>query len=543
MKLVSVAEMRAIEAEANEKSLTYAEMMENAGKGLGIAVHNAYSQLDNRVVLGLVGSGNNGGDTLVALAFLAERGWKASAYLVRPRNVGDPLVTRLEEAGGRILSADHDPGFIQLSETVRSSEVILDGVLGTGARLPLAPEVGQALTVVQKSIQHGLPKPHVVAVDCPSGVDCDTGEAAEQSIPAERTVTMAAVKRGLLHSPAFALAGQIETVDIGLPPDLDSWQKISREVADEDMIRAMMPSRPAESHKGTFGTALIVGGSVNYTGSVLLAGEAAYRIGTGLVTLAVPAQLHTTLAGAIPEATWLLLPQEMGVIASAAASLVHKQLDKVDALLLGPGWGLEDTTRGFLDRLLKGEKTQERKAVGFIRAPREDTVQVKPGLAGVVVDADGLKLLAKMDTWMDLLPDLSVLTPHPGEMSILTGLTISEIQADRIGMAEKYSREWRKVVVLKGAFTVVAEPGGRTTVIPVATPALAKAGTGDVLAGMIVGLRAQGLDGFSAAVAGAWIHAQAGIAAAGQWGNTASVLAGDVAVAIALVLERLYREM
>ncbi len=355
MKLVGVAEMRSIEAEANGRGLTYGEMMENAGNGLGEAVDNAYSHLVNRVVLALVGSGNNGGDTLVALAYLARQGWRAAAYLVRPRNTGDPLVARLEEAGGKVISAEQDSDFHHLGEIVGSSEVVLDGVLGTGVRLPLAPEVARALAATRQAVAARGPSIHVVAVDCPSGVNCDTGEAAEQTIPAERTVTMAAVKAGLLRFPAFALAGQIEVVDIGLPDDLESWRKITREVADEKLVRRLIAPRPPESHKGTFGTAMIVGGSVNYTGSVLLAGEAAYRIGTGLVTLGVPAQLHSALAGAIPEATWLLLSQEMGVISAEAATLVRKHLAKVDALLLGPGWGLEETTRSFLERILKGK--------------------------------------------------------------------------------------------------------------------------------------------------------------------------------------------
>jgi ADP-dependent NAD(P)H-hydrate dehydratase / NAD(P)H-hydrate epimerase len=145
-----------------------------------------------------------------------------------------------------------------------------------------------------------------------------------------------------------------------------------------------------------------------------------------------------------------------------------------------------------------------------------------------VVDADGLKLLAQIPGWAKLLPPGTVLTPHPGEMAILTGLTKDEIQADRIGIAERFAQDWGHIVVLKGAFTVIAEPGGRTALVPVATPALARAGTGDVLAGIILGLRAQGVDGFEAAAAGAWLHAHAGLLADAALGSSASVLAGDL---------------
>jgi NAD(P)H-hydrate epimerase len=369
-------------------------------------------------------------------------------------------------------------------------------------------------------------------------VDCDTGEAAPEAIPASMTVCMAAIKQGLLRFPAFDLAGELMVADIGLAQDLPSWAKGRHHVADGEMIEAFLPARPDDAHKGTFGTALIAAGSINYTGAALLAGKAAYRAGAGLVTLAVPAPLHGTLAGHFPEATWIILPHEMGVIAASAADVLAKNLDRATAVLLGPGFGLEDATREFIESLLRGGASARKSAgrIGFIReadSPEERKATVLPPL---VVDADGLKLLAKIEGWPKLLPAGSVLTPHPGEMAVLTGVDKALIQEDRLGVAQKYAAEWGHVVVLKGAFTVIAAPDGQASVVPVATSALARAGTGDVLAGIIVGLRAQGVDAYEAAVAGAWIHAQAGIAAADRIGNTASVLAGDVLEAIPGVL-------
>jgi NAD(P)H-hydrate epimerase len=188
-----------------------------------------------------------------------------------------------------------------------------------------------------------------------------------------------------------------------------------------------------------------------------------------------------------------------------------------------------------LKDLLKREADPKKSSgrIGFIQeqetAKEEQSTTELPPL---VIDADGLKLLAEIGNWHKLLPALTVLTPHPGEMSVLTDLSTDEIQNDRMGIATKYAKEWGHVVVLKGAFTIVAAPDGNATVIPVASPALAHAGTGDVLAGLIVGLRAQGLEAYDAAVAGAWIHAQAGLIAADALGSTASVLAGDVLEAI-----------
>ena len=539
MKLVTVAEMRAIEQEADEHGLTYAEMLEKAGHGLAEEVSLlAYAEDDERTVIGLVGSGNNGGDTLVALAHLAAEGWHARAYLVRRKAQGDALVERLKEKGGEILLAENDPTFEQLSAFVGVADVVVDGLLGTGFQLPLKSEVAKVLTAVNAAIS-ALPwPPHVVAVDCPSGVDCDSGEAADEVIPASLTVCMAAIKPGLLKFPAFELAGELRVVEIGLTEELKSWGKIQHFVADEATVEDLLPLRPAESHKGTFGTALIAAGSINYTGAALLAGRAAYRVGAGLVQMAVPSSVQINLAGHFPEATWLMLPQEMGVIAEGAADVLAKNFERATALLLGPGLGQEDTTKNFVENLLKGKLSSKKAGgrIGFVHAEDEKQAAASAGLPPLVVDADGLRLLAKLDHWSSLLPAGSVLTPHPGEMAALTGLEKEAIQADRLKLALKYAAEWGQIVVLKGAFTVIAAPDGRACLIPVATAALARAGTGDVLAGIIVGLRTQGLAAYEAALVGAWIHAQAGLYAAEKVGSEASVMAGDVLDAIADVM-------
>jgi NAD(P)H-hydrate epimerase len=530
MKYVSVAEMIAIEKEANAGGLTYEIMMENAGRGLVEAILEEYGYLEERSVFGLVGSGNNGGDTLVALTYLIEAGWKASAYIVRPRPPDDPLVERLRTAGAAIFNLEDDPELEKLHTQLGEHHLFLDGVLGTGIRLPLKPELAQVLDNVRSAIETLESPPVVVAVDCPSGVDCDSGEAASECIPARLTVTMAAIKRGLLKFPAFKMVGDLRLVSIGLPDDgeaLEAWRQVTSFVVDSNWVRRALPERPLDAHKGTFGTALVIAGSLNYTGAVLLAGEAAYRAGAGLVTLATPAPLHAALAGQLSEATWLLLPHDMGVIAESAAGVVRANLERVTAVLIGPGFGLEETSANFLSTLLTSGAPAGRR-IGFVRAGSSGAESDAADLPPLVIDADGLKLLARIPDWFERLPAPAVLTPHPGEMGVLTGLSTNEIQGDRLSVAKRFSQEWGHVVVLKGAFTVIAAPDGRAAIIPVATPALARAGTGDVLAGLIVGLRAQGVEAFPAAAAGAWIHAQAGLLAAESLGNSASVLAGDV---------------
>lgn len=545
MKLVTVSEMHQIEQEADQSGLTYEKMMENAGLGLAKVVHEVYEESKGRGALGLVGSGNNGGDTLVALAHLAEWGWETSAYVLRDRPSDDPLLARLRGAGSEIYSSAKDANFEKLAQLVEEHGVLLDGVLGTGIRLPLRGRLAEAIDQVCQQVEALANPPAVVAVDCPSGVDTASGEAAPECIPADITVTMAAVKTGLLEFPAAKLVGQLRVVGIGLEEDetaSQAWQAVKRQVADADMAREILPPRPLDSHKGTFGTALAVVGSVNYTGAALMSGKAAYRSGAGLVTLAVPAPLHAALAGHFPEATWLLLPHEIGVISEAAAEIIRENLERPTAMLIGCGFGLEDVTKDFLSELIGDTSRSGRGGIGFVTGSQKEEKSKKADLPPLVIDADGLKLMARIPGWPALTPAPAVLTPHPGEMAVLTGLPVGEIQSDRIGTAEKYAKEWGHVVVLKGAHTVIASPDGLTTVIPVASPALARAGTGDVLAGLILGLRAQGVEAYPAAIAGCWIHAQAGLRTADLIGSTAAVLAGDILEGVEIVMAELSKD-
>jgi NAD(P)H-hydrate epimerase len=431
-------------------------------------------------------------------------------------------VQRFVSAGGLLASWEGDKQRSMLLEWLAECTVLMDGVFGSGIRLPLRGGAAQALAEVGRILPRLASRPAVVAVDCPSGVDCDSGAAAVECLPADLTVTMAAVKTGLLAFPAAQYTGELELVGIGLEQfiaagnALPQWQSLENFVVDAGWVKSHLPPRPADAHKGTFGTALVAAGSVNYTGAAWLAGQAAYRSGTGLVTLAVPAPLHAALAGVFPEATWIPLPHQGGFISSEAAETLREGLQRATSLLVGPGLGLEDTTGEFVTNLLKIEN-----------------------LPPLVFDADGLKLLAKLSDWHECLPGAAVLTPHPGEMAVLTGLKTAEIQADRLNTAQEWAQRWGHVVILKGAFTLVSAPDGRTVVIPVASPALARAGSGDVLAGLVVGLRAQGMPAFEAAAAAAWLHAECGLGAARRLGSTAAVLAGDVLAQIPAVLAQL----
>jgi NAD(P)H-hydrate epimerase len=530
--------MRAVEKAVDAGGLTYDAMMANAGRAVAEAIRARLADVAGKRVTVLAGSGNNGGDGLVAGFHLAEAGAQVSVYLTKERPENDENLKRLKERGILIAVAHQDQRWRVLKNLVASADIVLDSLLGTGFRLPLSGEAKEVLEVVQGVLAKRERLPFVVAVDCPSGLDCDSGEVASESLRADLTVTLAAAKSGLLRFPGAGYVGELVIADIGVASDQAELKAINLELASAEMIRPWLPDRPRDAHKGTFGRALIVAGSVNFPGAVVLAGESAYRVGAGLVTLAVPSEIQSSLVPRLPEATWILLPHELGAISEEAAEVLEEDLAKSQALLVGPGFGQDSVTAEFLKRLLREERTAAHTRIGFLHGEGQLEAE-PPRLPPTVLDADGLKLVTQIPEWWKRLPRATVLTPHPGEMAVLTGETKESIQADRVQTARHWAAEWGHVVVLKGAFSVVASPDGAAAVLPFATAALARAGTGDVLAGAIVGLLAQGVLPYQAAVLGAYLHARAGEIAAEELETTASVLAGDVADALPAALSEL----
>jgi NAD(P)H-hydrate epimerase len=338
-------------------------------------------------------------------------------------------------------------------------------------------------------------------------------------------VTFAYPKLGHCAFPGASACGQLVVADIGTDPRLSD--NVTLEMADAGMIRATLPARPADAHKGTFGKAMIVAGSIYYSGAAALAAEAAARVGTGLVTLCPPRSIYGVVASKLTEVTYLPLPDDLGVLTADAVHVLGEKVGSYQALLVGPGLSTEKETVAFVHRLLSLEPPSKKARLGFQASPVEPEPE-KLTLPPLVVDADALNALAEANGWAERLPRPSILTPHPGEMARLMKLEDkSSLGADRVGVAKRMAAEWGHIVILKGAFTVIAQPEGHAVVLPFANPALATAGSGDVLAGAIVGLLAQGLEPFNAAVCGAYLHAFAGEIARREIGE-AGVVAGDV---------------
>jgi NAD(P)H-hydrate epimerase len=367
------------------------------------------------------------------------------------------------------------------------------------------------------------PAPVMAAVDCPSGLDCDTGALDPAALPADLTITFAFPKWGHLQFPGASACGLLAVADIGALAGLAA--DIQAELLEPASVGEHLPARPMDAHKGVFGKVMIAAGSLSYTGAAQLSAAAATRAGAGLVTLAIPAPLHAALAGGLPEVTWAVLPGPEGVHTAEGAAALVERLTGYDALLVGPGLTHTPAAQGFIEALFSPQGLDAEAWAGR-----------------VVVDADALNILAAMppDAWPGRLPPGSILTPHAGEMARLTGASIPEVNAARIEGARRWAAAWGHVVLLKGPFSVIAAPDGRIAVSPFALPNLATAGSGDVLAGAIAALLGQGLTAFDAAACGAYVHGYAG-ALLVQGGGVAGVIARDILTQIPNALQHLYR--
>ena len=526
MKLVTVDQMRQIEKASDANGHTYARMMELAGGSVAKAIQ-ARLDVRERRILFLIGPGNNGGDGLVAARVLEDAGAEVGIYLFKPRD--DDLISALRERGVFIAALPDDRGLRFLRLWLGNCDILVDGLLGTGASRPIAGELAKLLNTVtsevkarrgaasQSIVALALPEPAsrlplVVAVDGPSGLNYDTGELDPVALPADISVTFANPKVGHTLFPGAAACGELLVADIGTDPALAKDADL--ELADPALIRSWLPARPVDAHKGTFGKAMIAAGSIDYTGAPVLAATAAYRAGAGLVTIAPPQSIHAIVASKNDEATFAPLPDRDGVLNGGSVEPLIERLGTYAALLVGPG--LTTGARPFIEQLFTGRT-----------------------LPPLVVDADGLNILSRIDQWWTRLPNLTVLTPHPGEMSRLSRLGMKDIELDRMGAARKFARQWGHVVVLKGAFTVVAAPDDRMTIMPFANPALATAGSGDVLAGAITAMRSQGLNAYEAAVCGAYLHGVAGEIARREIGS-AGVVAGDLLMRLPEALKLLH---
>ena len=477
--------MRLLEERAVAAGVSLDELMRCAGAAVADNISRVFSPVSGKSVIVLAGPGNNGGDGLVAAGHLRQAGTSVIVFLPAGHAPDDPVLRSAFDAGVRIVAPEDNDDIELFDRALAEADLVVDALFGTGHLRPFTGVVARVMESVTRA-RRTNPDLAVIAVDLPSGVDADTGYADPHTIPADLTVSLSHPKRGQFLFPGADFTGSVSIVDIGIPAGADS--AIDTELLTDDAVAGLLPSRPADASKGIFGKVMVVGGPPEYSGAPSLACVAAYRAGAGLVTLAARRSLHPVFAARLTEVTHLLLPESGDELAEDAPDYIIPRLGEFASLVIGPGLGKDEATACLLGRLLES----------------------MPEGVFPVLDADALNILSASADWWLALHTVGVLTPHPKEMSRLTGLTVEEIQADRIETARRYARQWGQVVVLKGAHTVIAAPDGRVSVSPFANPGLATAGTGDVLSGVIGALSAQGGTPFQSAAVGVYVHALAG---------------------------------
>lgn len=504
MKLVTADQMRRIDAAAIEKhGIPSIVLMENAGRQVADAVGEMLRDDPRARVLIVCGKGNNGGDGLVAARHLLNRGADVQVALLAPgdelrgdaavnyriaRNIGVPLVEHADEEAVRV--------------TTSRAGMIVDAILGTGISGEVQGIARAAIEAVNRS------PARVVAVDIPSGINADTGAVCGVAVQADMTVTFALPKLGLAQHPGVQHCGELRVADISIPRHLLESHSLKANLVTPGMAADMLPGRHAAMHKGDAGRVLVVAGAGGMTGAAALCAQAAVRAGAGLVFIACPASLNDILEVKCTEAMTLPLPEtDERSLAAGAGERVLAEAGRSDAVALGPGLSQHPETTALVRRL-----------VAQIPVP-------------LVLDADGLNALEGEPGPLRERRAPTVITPHPGELARLVGGTAEGIQQDRVDAARRAAEATGAVVVLKGAATVTAEPGGEIWVNSTGNPGMAGGGMGDVLTGMIAAFLAGGAEATGAAVAGVYYHGLAADIAAGESGMR-GLAATDVAGAM-----------
>jgi hydroxyethylthiazole kinase-like uncharacterized protein yjeF len=517
MRLVTNAEMKKIDAwSIKSLGIPGCVLMENAGQGC-VNVLEEYFDLEDLKVLIVCGKGNNGGDGFVVARLLNNRGSRVKVILIgKGRSLTGDARLNYQLAKKADCDIHETSDMKQIKRILHGFDpgVIVDALFGTGFQ-------GSPKGIYKKLIDAmNDSNAFILSVDIPSGIQGDNGQFQDTCIVADATATMCLPKRGNYLYPGRELCGDLYIVDIGVP-----YHKIKDgypQVLDFDMIHALIPLRPVDGHKGTFGNVLIVAGARGFSGAAAMAATSTLKTGAGLVRLAAPKGLMNALEAKLLEVVKVPLAQTSEeTISPDARKTVLQHLDTADAAVIGPGITTNDATAVFLHELLSD-----------IRCP-------------VVIDADALNICAQYKKWHTELNAPFIMTPHPGELSRLTGLSPEKINLLRIDLAPELAKKFGGVLVLKGAPTVIASPQGEVFVNPTGNSGLASAGSGDVLVGMIAGFLGQGCGVLSASLIAVFLHglcADLSLEDSNEYSLTASDLIKKIPDALNYVIKKEYME-
>jgi hydroxyethylthiazole kinase-like uncharacterized protein yjeF len=503
MKILTSAEMKDIDRKAIEElGIPGVVLMENAGLRIVRALKARFPDVSGETVVVVAGKGNNGGDGFVVARHLFSSGARPEVLLLASKDEvrGDAAVNLAIalKMGIPVTEARSAAEWKKVRVAVFHASVVVDAIFGTGLVKPLDGLYAAAVGDINRSAAFKL------AVDIPSGLSSDTFEVIGPCVKADLTVTLAAPKIAHIFPPAADSVGELVVAPIGIPSVLFEDPGLRLELVEEATVRPFFLKRKKDTHKGSYGHVLVVAGSLGKSGAAALAGRAALRTGAGLVTVATAAGVLPSVARTMAELMTEPLPEtpERTIAASALPRAVELLRGK-NAVLVGPGLTTHPSTAEFVSGFLPK-----------IKVP-------------VVIDADGLNIVAAHPDVLRRLAAPAVLTPHPGEFARLVGRTSEEVLRHRLELVPEFAAKHGLTVVLKGYRTLIAAPDGRVFVNPTGNPGMATGGTGDVLGGMIASELGQEKDILGAVLSAVYAHGLAGDIAAERLGEK-SLVAGDI---------------
>ena len=509
MRAVTAGQMREIDrATIEDHGFPGCVLMENAGRAVAEAAVELLPPAGRALVL--AGKGNNGGDGFVAARHLAERGYQTEIALFgRAEQLRGDAALNLRHARAFGIPISENPHDAAIHELLGRADVLIDALLGTGLSGAVSGRMAEVLALLSA---HEGP---IVAVDVPSGLDADTGRLLGAVSRADITVTFGLPKQGLYLYPGRACCGRIRVAPIGLAPEAVRAATPPTWIVDAPDAAAAIPPRRPDAHKGDAGRLLVIAGSEGLTGAAAMAASAAMRAGAGLVTLACPASLNPIIEQKCTEVMSApLMDHGCGYLRPRNADGALAQAAKADAVVIGPGLGSHAATGEFI-----------RELVAAIQTP-------------IILDADGINAFAGAAPQLAERSCELTITPHPGELARLIDLSVEEVQTDRVAIARECAAELGATVVLKGAGTVTAEPGGEVWINTTGSSAMAGGGMGDVLSGVAGAFVAGGMPAVAAAWAAVWVHGRAGDIAAERLGPR-----GIVATDLLPALPRVFAEL
>ncbi len=509
MYLVTAEQMRQVDRKTiTEYGIPEMVLMENAGRAIVSFLQDNFEDLQHKAITILAGAGNNGGDGLVAARYLHYMGIPVKVFLLAERELSPSTQQNydiLSHLPVKLYLLDTENSMHLFKVTVNYSDILIDALLGTGTSRDVTGKTEQVIEIVNR---RSCVK---VAVDVPSGLNSDTGEVWGQCVKADYTVALAQPKCGHYLNKGLKYCGNVVVKEIGIPQEVYQSLSLNCQMIDASCLQYMSESRSRASHKGTYGHMLAIGGSMGMSGAITLASQAALRSGVGLVSCAVPSAIQMHVAVNVPEA--MVEPLEgTAKFDESAVDDLTALLEGKQAIVVGPGMRTGEVTGMMLLQILQSCS------------------------CGVVADADALN---SAEYWLDEAAKSAcqvILTPHPGEMARLTGFSAEYIQSHRLEVAQDFAEEHHVWLVLKGANTVIATPDGQLYMNITDSPALAVAGSGDVLSGIIGAFLAQGMSPEAACCAAVYMHGRAGQLVAERIGEVSSK-AGDIVAMLPEVLK------